>query len=161
MKNTFKPSGSNNFLSFFFFAGLALSIGGCGFTLLYEYPAVVKKFDPQASLPALQPNEIYFFLSKDAFPPDLQSVAVGTLLTPPNSQWSYEKLIQGFQKKAAEIGANAVVFDKVERDKLEFGFYYYKALATAYRLYKQSPPEDVDLSATQYGTQNPDLQLVK
>lgn len=120
-----------------------------------------RKFDSQSSLPALQPNEVYFFLAKENFPADLQSLPVGTLTTPPNSQWTYNKLVSEFQKKAAEMGANAVVFEKVEKDKLEYGFLYYKGFATVYRLYKQEPVEDVDLSSSPNGTQMPNLQMVK
>ncbi len=137
----------------------ALGLGGC--VGLYDPPAVAKRPDDQVSYPALRPNEVYFFISKDAFPPDLQSVPLGTLWTPQDSQWTAPKLDREFQKKAAEIGANAVVFESVQTGKLLFGFLYYTGYATAYRLFKDNPMEDVDLSSSQYGTQNPDLQKVK
>jgi hypothetical protein len=159
MKNTFKKSRSQIIFRFIFCAGLALDLGGC--VSLYDYPAVAKRFDSQSSFPALQTSEVYFFLSKEAFPTDLQFVPVGTLFTPENSQWTDPKLVGEFQKKAAEIGANAVVFESIQTNKLLFGFLYYTGYATAYRLYKDNPTEDVDLSSTQYGTQNPDLQKVK
>jgi hypothetical protein len=159
MKFFFKPRRTQIFQVFLFFAGLALGLGGC--VTLYDYPAVAKRFDSQVSFAALQPNEVYFFLSKDAFPADIQSTPVGTLFTPQDSQWTDQKLVGEFQKKAAEMGANAVVFESVQTNKLLFGFLYYTGTATAYRLFRQSPSEAADLSATQYGTQNPDLQKVK
>ena len=159
MKIFLKTGRTRKFPVYLFFAGLALGLGGC--VALYDYPAVAKRFDSQVSFTALRPDEVYFFLSKDAFPADIQSTPVGTLFTPQNSQWTDQKLVGEFQKKAAEMGANAVIFESVQTNKLFFGFLYYTGTATAYRLFKQSPSEDADLSATQYGTQNPDLQRVK
>jgi hypothetical protein len=138
---------------------LPLSLGGCVFSL-YQYPAIARIYDPQASYPPLKTGEIYFFLSKDAFPPGLRSVEVGTLLTPEGAQWSGKKLVLEFQGKAAEIGANAVVFDSAGINKMDYGFLYYTGHAVAYRLFRQSASEDVDLSTSQYGTQNPDLRKV-
>jgi hypothetical protein len=43
---------------------------------------------------------------------------------------------------------------------MDYGFLYYTSHATAYRLFKQSPTEDVDLRTSQYGTQTPDLRAV-
>ncbi len=146
-------------LVFLFCAALVLGSGGC--VSLYDSPAVAKKWDDQFSYPALRSNEVYFFLSKDAFPADLQSTPVGTLFTPQYSQWTAQKLVGKFQMKAAEIGANAVVFESLQKNKLLFGFLYYTGYATAYRIYKDNPAEGADLSNTQYGTQNPDLQKVK
>ena len=127
---------------------------------LYDAPPLVKMFEIKAPYPSIHPAEVYFFLSKDAFPPDLQWAPLGTMETPENSQWSDEKLVGEFQKTAAEIGANAVVFDSVETRLMTLGFLYYTGHATAYRLFKQSSLELADLSSTQYGTQTPNLQLV-
>ncbi len=160
MKSTFKSSWPPRIISFIFCASLALGLGGCAVGL-YDSPAVAKGVDAQVSFPALKSEEVYFFLSKEAFPADLQSTPVGTLYTPENSQWTDKKLVGEFQKKAAEIGANAVVFESIQTGKLLYGFLYYTGYATAYRLYKENPLEDADLSSTQYGTQNPDLQKVK
>jgi hypothetical protein len=159
MKNTFPRGTFHGFTACLLCAGLALGLGGC--MTLGNGPAVVKMIDYQDTFTALRPSEVYFFLSKDAFPPGLQSVAVGTLWTPTTSQWTYGQLVSGFQAGAAGIGANAVVFEGVGTHPLLFGGLYYTGYATAYRLYKQSPSEDVDLSASQYGTQNPDLHKVK
>ncbi len=159
MKNTSPQDPLNGFAAYLLCAGLALGLGGCA--TLANGPAVVKMIDYQDAFTALRPNEVYFFLSKDAFPPGLQAAAVGTLWTPENSQWTYDQLVSGFQAGAAGIGANAVVFEGVRTHPLLFGSLYYTGYATAYRLYKQSPSEDVDLSASQYGTQNPDLHKVK
>ena len=139
---------------------LALGWGGCAVGL-YQYPAVAQMADPQSSYLALQPGEVYFFISQEAFPKDLQSVLVGTLMSPSDSQWTRKDLIREFQKKAAEIGANAIIFNRVQPTNEGFGFRIYQAGATAYRLFKQNPSEDADLSSTQYGTQDPDLSLVK
>jgi hypothetical protein len=147
-------------IGFLLCAAMALGLDGCAVGL-YQYPAVAQLADPQYSFPALQPNEVYFFLSKDAFPKDLQSAPVGSLMSPSNSEWTRKDLIREFQKKAAEIGATAIIFDRVQPSNEGFGFKIYQAGATAYRLFKQSPTEDVDLSSTQYGTQDPDLSLVK
>jgi hypothetical protein len=155
-----KESRPRKSILFLFCVGLALGLCGCS-AFLYDYPAVAKNFDSQTPFPPLKPEEVYFFLSKDAFPQDLQSVPVCTLFTAQNSQWTRKQLIQEFQKKAAEVGANAVVFNHIDTGKLDFGFLYYTGYASAYRLFKQSPSEDVDLSATDYGTQDPDLSKVK
>ncbi len=158
-KEKIKKKGSN-ILGVLFCAGLALGWGGCAVGL-YQYPAVAQMADPQASYPALQPSEVYFFISKDAFPKELQSGFVGTLMSPSNTQWTRKDLIREFQKKAAEIGANAIIFDRVQPSNEGFGFQIYQAGASAYRLFKQSPSEDVDLSSAKYGTQDPDLSLIK
>lgn len=155
MNNTLK-----RFRSFLLYAPLALSLGGCAIGL-YEYPAKAVKVDPETTFPAFKISEVYFFLSKEAFPGDLQSIPVATLLTPWEAEWTYEQIIQEFQKKAAEIGANAVVFDDVQSSNEQFGYRIFRGHATAYRLFKESPSEDVDLSSSQYGTQTPDLQKVK
>lgn len=145
---------------FLFCAGLALGLCGCAIGL-YDHPAVAKDFDSQTPYPPLKPEEVYFFLSQDAFPAGFQSVPVCTLFSPQDSEWSRNKLILEFQKKAAEVGANAVIFSKVDVGKLEMGLLCYSGYATAYRLFKQSPSEDVDISAAPYGTQDPDLLKVK
>jgi hypothetical protein len=160
IKKTFATSRFKKFLSFLFCAGLALGLGGCAVSL-YQYPAVVNRFDRKISYPALQPTEVYFFLSKDAFPQGLQSVPVGSLRAPSNTEWSRKDLLREFQAKAAEIGANALVFDYVQPGDEAYGFRIYKGSATAYRLFKNDPSEDVDLSSTRHGTQDPDLSLVK
>jgi hypothetical protein len=82
-------------------------------------------------------------------------------LPPQRCEWSDQKLISEFQEKAAENGANAVIFDSVNTIKTEFGFFVYTGHATCYRLYKQDPTEEVDLSSSQYGTQTPNLKEVK
>ncbi|HEY5039919.1 MAG TPA: hypothetical protein VIJ93_12675 [bacterium] len=158
MKNTF--SRSKKFLGFLFCSGLALGLGGCAVGL-YHSPAVAEKVDPKTSYPPLDPNEVYFFLSKDAFPQGLLSVPVGSIRAPSNTEWARKDLIREFQKKAAEIGANAIVFDSVQPGDEAFGYRIYKGIATCYRLFKKDPSEDVDLSSTRYGTQDPDLRLVK
>ncbi len=147
---------------FGFICGVGLMIGsaGCAVTL-YDWPAVAQKLDGEGSYPALNTSEVYFFLSKEAFPPDLHWVEVCTLLPPQRCEWSDRKLISEFQVKAAENGANAVIFDSVNTIKTEFGFFVYTGRATCYRLYKQDPSEDVDLSSSQYGTQAPNLTEVK
>jgi len=117
-------------------------------------------YESREPFPALKPSEVYFFISKDAFPPDLLWVPVGSLDTPENGEWSYVKLVAGFQKRAAEIGGNAVVFENVRTWLMTLGFLYYTSHADVYRLFKKSPLEDVDLSSSQYGTQTPNLQLV-
>ena len=160
MKKSFKPDRFKKAAGWALAFGLLLALNSCAVSL-YNYPATARMFDSQSSFPALRPQEVYFFLSKDAFPPDLQSVPVGTLLTPWNNQWSYQDLVREFLKKAAEIGANAVVFDRVQRSKMDYGFLSYSGQATAYRLYKQDPSEEVDLSSSQYGTQTPDPSRVK
>jgi len=147
-------------LKFMVPAALALGLAGCGITL-HQYPASADRYDSQAAYPALQPQEVYFFLSKDAFPPDLRFVPVARLWAPWNAEWSYQDLLREFQKKAAEIGANAVVFERVSTSKLDYGYLCYSGQAIAYRLYAQNPPEAADLSSAQYGTQTPDLSLVK
>lgn len=139
---------------------LTLSLGGCAIGL-YEYPAKAVKVDPETSFPAFKTSEVYFFLSKEAFPGDLQSIPVATLLTPWEAEWTYEQIIQEFQKKAAEVGANAIVFEDVQSSNQQFGYRIFRGRATAYRLFKASPSEDVDLSSSEYGTQTPDLQKVK
>ena len=135
-----------------------MGLGGC--LTLYDYPAVVKRLDSQA-YPVLTPGQVYFFISKEAFPPDLQAVPLATLYTPQGSQWSDSKLIAEFQAGAAAIGANAVIFESIQKNPLDVGFLYYTGYATAYRLYKNDPQENIDLSSSQYGTQTPDLTLVK
>jgi hypothetical protein len=160
MENTAKKFRSPKSILLLFCAVLALGLGGCS-AFLYDYPAVARDFDSPTPFPPLKPGEVYFFLSKDAFPQDLQSVPVCTLFSAQNSQWTRKKLIEEFQEKAAEVGANAVVFNHIDTGKLDYGFLYYTGYATAYRLFKQSPSEDVDLSATDYGTQDPDLGKVK
>lgn len=139
------------------FTGLALCLGGCVSLSLYQNPAIANKFDPQTAYAPFQPQEVYFFLSKDAFPQELRSIPVAALLTPWSSEWTYKELIREFQRKAAEVGANAVVFDHVETSNLSYGFLKYSGQATAYRLFRQDPSENVDLSTAPYGTQNPDL----
>jgi hypothetical protein len=138
---------------------LVWSLGGCAIGL-YQYPAIAQKIDYQTSYPPYQAQEVYFFLSKDAFPADTRSIPVATLLTPANVQWTYRDLVREFQKKAAEIGADAVVFDQVGSSNLSYGFRIYSGTATAYRLFKKDPSEDVDLSNAPYGTQDPDLNRV-
>jgi hypothetical protein len=160
MKTDSQRGRPQKYLVFLFSAGLALGLCGCAIGL-YDPPAVVRNDDSQASLPPLKTSEVYFFLSTAAFPPGLQSVPLGTLYTPEDSQWSREKLIQKFQERAAEIGANAVVFTKVGTGKMAMGFLFYTGYATAYRLFKQNPSEDLDLSSSEYGTQNPDLRKVE
>jgi hypothetical protein len=160
MENTAKKFRSPKSILLLFCAVLALGLGGCS-AFLYDYPAVARDFDSPTPFPPLKPGEVYFFLSKDAFPQDLQSVPVCTLFSAQNSQWTRKKLIEEFQEKAAEVGANAVVFNHIDTGKLDYGFLYYTGYATVYRLFKQSPSEDVDLSATDYGTQDPDLGKVK
>ncbi len=157
---SFKAGLFQKLLSLILGAGFALGLCGCALTF-YHYPATAQTFDPEASFAALKPDEVYFFISKEAFPPGLQSVPVGYLFSPLNTNWSYQDIIQEFQKKAAEIGANAVVFEKLNVEGGGIGYGVYKGRATAYRLFKQNPSEDVDLSSTQYGTQNPDLTFVK
>jgi hypothetical protein len=159
MNRGVRTAGPLNFFAFLLLTLSMLGGGGCVVSL-YQYPAVVQKLDGQGDYPALKAQEVYFFRSKEAFPPDLQAVPVCTLMTPQDSQWSAEKLCSQFQEKAAENGANAVVFESVGINKMDYGFLYYTSHATAYRLYKQSPTEDVDLSASQYGTQTPDLRAV-
>ncbi len=160
MTNDSRRGRSKKYRVFLFGVGLALGLGGCGIGL-YDDPAVVRNDYSQAPLPPLKTNDVYFFLSTAAFPPDLVSVPLGTLYTPEDSQWSRAKLIQKFQERAAQIGANAVVFNKIGTGKMAMGFLFYTGYATAYRLFKQSPSEDVDLSASEYGTQNPDLRKVE
>ncbi len=140
-------------------AVLMLWLGGC--LTLRNDSAVIKNIDNQDTFPAIQTNQVYFFLSKDAFPPDLQQIPVGTLWTPENSQWTYAQVVERFQEKAAEIGANAVVFESLGKNELLYGNLYYSGYATAYRLFQQDTRVAADLSASQYGTQSPNLQKVK
>jgi hypothetical protein len=153
-------SRSGNLFGLIFCVGLTLGLAGCAVTL-YDWPAVAQKLNGEANYPPLKASEVYFFLSKEAFPPDLQWAQVCTLLPPQRCEWSDKKLISEFQAKAAEYGANAVIFDEVNTVKTEFGFFVYTGRATCYRLYKQDPSEDVDLSGSQYGTQDPNLKEVK
>ncbi len=139
---------------------LVLSLSGCSL-FLQKHSALARISDPEVSFTPLSTQEVYYFISKEAFPPELQYLPVAELLTPYPSQWTYRDLVQEFQKKAAEVGANAVVFDRVNKTKLDFGYWAYEGHATAYRLYRQTPKEDVDLSASQFGTQDPDLSKVK
>lgn len=158
MKNKNRTGWSLKNIGFLILVLSALGLSGC--VTLYQYPAVVQKQDGQGDYAALKTAEVYFFRSKEAFPPDFQSVPVCTLMTPQGSQWSAQKLCSEFMVKAAENGANSVVFDSVGINDLSFGFVYYTGHATAYRLYKQSPTEDVDLSAAPNGTQTPDLRSI-
>jgi hypothetical protein len=139
---------------------LALALGGC--SLLHQKTgAVARPIETDTIFPPLKPQQVYFFLSPDAFPLDLHSVPVAEILTPWNSQWTYQDLLLQFQAKAAEVGANAIVFDHVGKSKLDMGYLAYDGHATAYRLYRDTSSQTVDLSSYQYGTQNPDLSKVK
>jgi len=160
LKFFFEKGQSEKLLRLLFCTGLALGLGGCAIGF-YAYPAMAQRVDDQTAYPALKPAEVYFFLSKEAFPQGLRSIPVATLLTPWQAEWSYGDLVREFQKKAAEVGANAIIFDGVGTSKKDMGLLIYHGHAIAYRLFKQSPSEDMDLSSTQYGTQNPDLSLVK
>jgi hypothetical protein len=139
---------------------LALSFGGC--SLLHQKTGAVSRLIERDTIfPPLEPAQVYFFLSPEAFPVGLHSVPVAEILTPWNSQWTYQDLIQQFQAKAAEVGANAVVFDHVGKSKLDMGYLAFDGHATAYRLYQVQSSQPADLSSTQFGTQNPDLSRVK
>ena len=126
-----------------------LGLVGCGCAVtLYQYPAVVHKTDGSVDYHPLAVEEVYFFRSPEAFPPGLRWVEVCELLTPQDSQWPAQKLVSEFQARSAENGANAVVFDSVGIHKMDYGFLYYTGHATAYRLYRRNPAEDVDLSSS-------------
>lgn len=142
-----------------FFAGLLMGLCGCA-AYLYDPPAAFKPMENQPAFPALRPDQVYFFLSKDAFPPDLQAIPMGTLFTPEGSQWSEKKLVEQFQIAAAGVGANAIIIEGVQTSNMSFGFLYYTGYATAYRLYKGDSSVNVDLSQTDYGTQDPDMAKV-
>ncbi len=138
---------------------LALALSGC--SLLHQKAgAVARLIERDTIFPPLETQQVYFFLSPEAFPPGIQSVQVAEILTPWNSQWTYQDLILQFQAKAAEVGANAVVFDHVGKSKLDMGYLAYDGRATAYRLYRVRSSQEADLSSSQYGTQNPDLSRV-
>jgi hypothetical protein len=136
-------------------AGLALGLGGCAATLI-NYSAEAKKIDPQTSYPPVEPYKVVFFSSKGDFPPDLHAVLVADLSSPMNTNWSYDALLREFLKKAGELGANAVVLERLDKEDTGLSDVIYKGTATAYRITKQNQSEIPDLNSFYGATQNPD-----
>ena len=148
----------NNLKATFWFltwSGFSLGLAGCVVTIVHP-AAEAGKLYSQDSYPPLEPSKVFFFPSKGDFPPDFKVVQVADLKSPPNSDWDYEFLVREFQKKAGDLGANAVVLERVDRENAGLSSLIYKGTATAYRLTGLGSSEASNLKSCFKATQNPD-----
>jgi len=130
-------------------------LNGCVVTLVH-YQAKAKIIDPRASYPPVDPGKVYFFPSKDDFPQEIYAAKIAELVSPMNSNWNYDDLLREFRKKAGELGANAIVLERVDTENAGLSSLIYKGSATAYRLRREDPAETLDPGSFYKATQNPD-----
>jgi hypothetical protein len=135
-------------------AFLIFGLNGCTVTLI-QYPVNAQLYDSKTTYPPFDPSIVVFFSAKKDLPSNLQTIAVGEMVSPDNSTYTYQDLLDEFRKKAGEIGANAVVIERVDTVDASLTHPLYRGRAIAYRLYKDNPSENLDLSSFSNATQNP------
>jgi hypothetical protein len=133
---------------------LILGLNGCTVTLI-QYPVNAQLYDSKTTYPPFDPAVVFFFPSKNDLPSNLQAIPVAEMVSPDNSTYTYENLLDEFRKKAGAVGANAVVIERVDTQDVALDHPLYRGRAIAYRLYKDNPSDNLDLSSFASATQNP------
>jgi len=136
-------------------AGLGLCLGGCAATLARR-PAEARQYGPQTSFSPIESYRVFFFPSKEDLPKDYKITPVAELKSPSGADWDEEALFEEFLKKAGELGANAVVLERMDKVEGAGGSLTYKGSATAYRLTQDGSPDAPNLKSEYKATREPE-----
>jgi hypothetical protein len=135
---------------YFYLLGLTVVLNGC-----IHWPIDIKKNYSQVPYPPVNENEVVFIPSVVDFPLNSKAIRVADLASNSSNYESYQVLLKMFQKKAGELGANVVVLDRTDMQNNWVDNVLYFGTATAYRLYKKNPSENLDLRYYFKASQSP------
>jgi hypothetical protein len=145
---------------FIFCVMSVFGLSGCAGTLV-RYPADANMIDSHGPYPIVDADKVVYFPTKEDLPTDLHMIAIAELVSPANSNWTFGDLVMEFQKKAGELGANAIVLERVDTENNGSERPAYKGKAMAYRFYKETPSEFYDMKSSYKSTQMPDPPIPK